>query len=99
LSVVFVAYCIGNCLWDGLIAPSEESYRARTLVRVRVCVCVCVRERESVCVCVCLCVIVCVCELETSKGDGPGPSWVLAALQNVNPVNEVQSCLLCLGDN
>ena len=81
MSVVFVAYCVGNGLCDGLIAPSEESYRARTLIFV----------------CVSLCVFV--CELETSKGDGLGPSWALAALQNVNPVNEVQSCLLCLGDN
>jgi hypothetical protein len=80
---VFVACSIGSGRRDGLIAPTEESYRARTLV----------------CVCVCVCVCVIVCELETSKGGGLGPSWALTVPKNVNTVNEVQSCLLCLGDS
>ena len=44
---MFVAYCIGSGLCSELIALSEESYRARTLMCVCVCVIVCEQETSK----------------------------------------------------
>jgi hypothetical protein len=54
-SLVFVVFCVGSALCDGLIIRSGESYR------VCVCGCVCVCVRVCVCECVCTCVCACAC--------------------------------------